>query len=636
MDHETSYKSQDVFIITLILAVLFFLLPLFPQLSHPSFKFAFRSIIFLLLGLCLYRTGMATVLGRLLHWPLFWPMVLVNGFYFVGIFYAPPPYETITKFTDIFTITLLFILLVNAPLSKKRICGLCWALGLGAGLAAALALWTQWVGHDELIRQMAENQIYDEAMRAELARSLEANRAMGRFGNPNHLAGYLVFGLWIVWFLFQENHSKFSRIVLALLGVLLCIGIYFTFSRSGLLALLISLGLMVGIPWLQKRESIPWKPILISLACFAGIVIVAILIAPNSLLGGRLTNISTLVARWHFFRGGFAIIQDYPFLGVGPVGFESYYAQYLRPGDLEARYVHNLLIESAVEGGLVGCILFLWTVFAFFKYFGTIAIFQTRLKVRRNKKRLGGSLALLLNDKQNFDGHSQWIPCTSINNVCIALMGSSITFLLLSMIDFHNNLVEMWVVPAFFTALITQPALSNVSPVPIQKYVKWGVAALLILIWIMFVCCRYQNELAREEGLLLVTDKRYSQAIPAYERAVFFDRTDASSWNSLGNTWANIPTREGQVQRLECLQTAVYWEPRSASFRSDLADALFALGYIDGALQENKMAQFLFPARPVYYLQRARFLEQLGREEEAVRQREIAQDIQEQIEERRL
>ena len=200
-----------------------------------------------------------------------------------------------------------------------------------------------------LIESLQQYHLYDDKMRTELIATLEANRALGFFGNPNHLAGYLVLGLWVMYYLYTQVRNRWLHLVLGVLSLFILFTVYRTFSRSGLLAVVLSLMLLMIIPWLESWNRRKLVILLAGLVLFSMVLGCIVCFLPSGFLGGRLTTISTIVARMHFYRGAVHVIQDSPLWGVGPEGFEGYYAAYIRPGDLEARYVHNILLETAVE-----------------------------------------------------------------------------------------------------------------------------------------------------------------------------------------------------------------------------------------------------------------------------------------------
>ncbi|MDP8243815.1 MAG: O-antigen ligase family protein [Candidatus Hinthialibacter antarcticus] len=598
-DAPLTLNTRHHAVIVGALAVLFFLAPLLPQLIHYDIAFAFRSFLYLCVAVLIAQYGWRGAVRQLNHEPFFLPAFLGVAASAVSLSYAPDFFRAGNAFSNLVALLFLWTVLrlMNFSTSHRRT--LTMALVIGGAAAALQALYVQWTGHGELIEALRTNPMYDETMNAEMIVSLEANRAMGNFGNPNHTAGYFVLCLWPLWLLLRQSKTWGARIALCLAGFILTTGIYRTFSRSALLALALTFVLIALFEWLQRGGRITWKAIALSLSAPIIALAGAIFILPAHLFGDRLMTLSTIVARTHFYRGALAVIQDHPCFGVGLEGFEGFYAQHIRPGDLEARYVHNVFLESTVEGGLIGAVLLTWLLLVVFAYLW-----------------------------------KRWRQPVPDRAAVWAAFGACSVFVFLSCVDFHNRLPELWYVPLF---LMSAVSVSKIQMQSIRQWpiaINWALAILLFLCWGYFAGCKYANRLAADEGYYSLLDEKFYPARTAYERAVLWDPSDASSWNSLGNLWARTPTPIAQQTRLNCMHRAVARAPRRATLRADLAEALFALGYTEEAIQELRAAQALFPARPRYYDLAAKLYQALDRTEDVARMEETARRIKQEIEER--
>ena len=165
----------------------------------------------------------------------------------------------------------------------------------------------------------------------------------------------------------------------------------------------------------------------------------------------------------------------------------------------------------------------------------------------------------------------------------IPVAGSISVFLLLSLIDFHNQLIEMWIVPLFFVVLLTKSALRGRRMETcgsgcriVHKVSGYVLVLLLCGMWIVGVYGRYMNEEARELGYAYATDGQVEQALKAYERAVMFDWTDAESGmvsampGSDSDACCSVSVAGGNAQS-GILGAA------PSRFHADYAEALFAL-----------------------------------------------------------
>ncbi len=557
--------------------------------------------MFLLAALLIYKVGWSSIYPIIKRSPLVFPVTLIVIAAIVGVFYSPDPYRAKSKLALLLSIYGLFFLSLSIPFDSRDRKILCLGIGFGALTAALLALYEQWLGHADSIDTLRQYSVYDETMQREIIRSLEANRALGRFGNPNHLAGYLVLALWPVWMLWKKVKRKAYRAGLVLIGVVLMVGVYRTFSRSGLVVLLLSIFLFLSYEYLIRGKKFPWKTIVAIVVILIGILFCAVVMTKGNVFGGRLLTNSTILARLDFYRGGLHIIEDYPWFGVGTEGYEGYFCAYLRPGDFEARYVHNSVIEVAVEWGIIGCFLFFWLICAALRY--------VRI---------------------------QWNLENQEKTIVFSAFGTGLVLFLLSLIDFHNNLTEMWIVPALFFGLAGQnPDDSPQNDSTSMNFCKYGILIILFCAWIVLIGARFVNETYRENGYYLLIDNKPVAAMQAYEKAVLFDRTDADSWGSLGGIYLNLPTIGSNQKALDCYARAVQYAPRRASHHANYAEALFRLGYTERAIAEMKTALQLFPARAKYHEQLADYYDLLNEPKKAETERQIAERIQRQIEEKR-
>lgn len=602
------YTKRDRLLTAILLGSLFLLAPLFPQYINYPFKFYFRSVVYLLFLLAILRVGLTGISQQIKHSPVFFPLAAVFIWMILGLSYTPDPYRAKAKLAMMAAILLLYALFFLFPLSNRIRRRLCWCLLWGGTFTALFGLYLQWRGFDELIHTLETTPLYDETMNRELIASLKANRALGRFGNPNHLAGYLVMALWVGWYLWKEESGRIKRIILLACAFILVLCIYRTFSRSGLLALLISIMLWIayslythGYQRLLRRLFLFGVIALImgGILLFVALPILSHL-QIDSYFGGRLLTLSTVEARLHFYRGALAVIGNHPWMGVGPEGFESYFCKHIRPGDSESRYVHNLFLESAVEGGIPGVFLQFWLL-------TTLAFYLCR----------------------------QWSRNQKETHRVFAAAGVWIVFVFFSQLDFHNNLIEFWHIPIFFLAQFGPVHIKEVGHWRFNKHILAIMCLLAIGCWGWLELCRYYNEMYRNQGYYLTLDEKPREAKAAYENAVLFDRTDADSWQSLGQIWAGIPHPQAQLHRLRCLQNATRWAPRRASHHADYAQALFMLGYVERAINEIEAAQRLFPSRPIYYEHAARFYQQLGQTEKAEEETAQAETIKKAIEARK-
>lgn len=198
----------------------------------------------------------------------------------------------------------------------------------------------------------------------------EGHRVGGPLGDPNFYAQILIVILPLaISRTFYETKMPL-RILAGFASLVIGMSIVFTFSRGGLIALIICLvALIVYQP-----------PRFRAIFIIIGVLWVVLLLLPPTYKSrmGTLTNLNESPAAENSFRGrvsemlsAWYMFRDNPILGVGANNYPIYYQDYSRQIGLdpraENREPHNLYLEVAAETGLVGLIVFgviLYTVFS--------------------------------------------------------------------------------------------------------------------------------------------------------------------------------------------------------------------------------------------------------------------------------
>ena len=182
-------------------------------------------------------------------------------------------------------------------------------------------------------------------------------RVAGGFGHPNQLAGFLV--LLVPFSIAGAVLSSRTRLIHWAGLALAVLGIYFTFSRSALVALAVVPFLFLG------RRFFVAAPVLVLLLA----------VLTPGLIGERFSSLSLQTAetgtRLSIWRTSTTIWAEHPLVGVGPGGFPQAYAEAPTPGKqylpgtaLEAPpHAHNLFLHVLAEQGLVGLLALLGVLF---------------------------------------------------------------------------------------------------------------------------------------------------------------------------------------------------------------------------------------------------------------------------------
>lgn len=183
---------------------------------------------------------------------------------------------------------------------------------------------------------------------------LASTEPLATFALTNSLAGFLLPWLTIATGVALGSSMRRQRIWMAAVAVLPAFCLLLTKSRSGYVALLVALVLLVGSRFREVlRAKITW----ITAAC--------ILVVVGATFAGGLLDIQiatearkSLGYRLQYWQSSLAMIRDQPLLGVGPGNFQDYYTAYKLPeASEEIRDPHNWILEIAATAGIPAALL---------------------------------------------------------------------------------------------------------------------------------------------------------------------------------------------------------------------------------------------------------------------------------------
>lgn len=234
--------------------------------------------------------------------------------------------------------------------------------------------------------------------------SANTTRVYSYLGNPNLLAGYLlpaaIFSLAAiaVW------RGPICKALALTIFICTSLCLVFTFSRGGWIGLVVAItafGLFcvywfsIHLPPVWRQLSLP-----IALGTLAGFFIFAVLfVAPVrdrvlSIFAGR--NDSSNNFRLNVWAAAIDMIKARPFLGIGPGNdaFNKIYPLFQRPR-YTALSAYSVLLEIAVETGLIGLTAFLWLLVVTFNQ-GWIQLQRLRQLASPQGFWLMGAIATML------------------------------------------------------------------------------------------------------------------------------------------------------------------------------------------------------------------------------------------------
>ncbi|MDD5644823.1 MAG: O-antigen ligase family protein [bacterium] len=225
-----------------------------------------------------------------------------------------------------------------------------------------------------------------EHLSSSLLGRLSRNRVFSLFVYPNALAGFLLMTFPVVLSVFiktvrEKSFRKYSNIVIfssvcsllfavymhkpmlffpALAGIILspltsAVTLYLTFSKGGLLAFSVTVFLYLVFSFFRFGNKLRAKAFSSALA----LVIIAVLLSSALLFqkykGDSLSApLPSAKVRVDYWKAGWGMLKDNPFLGVGSGAFGAFYPKYKLAGAQETQMAHNDYVQVAAETGLIG------------------------------------------------------------------------------------------------------------------------------------------------------------------------------------------------------------------------------------------------------------------------------------------
>lgn len=431
------------------------------------------------------------------------------------------------------------------------------------------------------------------------------SRLCGTFINSNHLATFLTmaillgFGLFLGlretaprlsgaasfrektrrWSRSEHLEPQLRRYLLLVLLLLLAVGLIFTGSRGGMVALVMGFALMALLIWSRKWR----RGHIVIMVVFMGAALLYSLFLGSGPALDRFSDQNQDV-RYQAFKGALAIFRQFPIFGSGVGTFGDLFYQY-QPASLKNWYflqTHSDWLQLLAETGLAGFSLVAmgWVVF-----FSVL----TRQWSRRQQGfarglALGGIAALsagVFHALMEFPFH---IPAISLGFAGIA----ALTY---SAVHYHHQGME------FFSYRTLK--LSGNHRIP---------AALLVLammgIQIAFGVRVCYNWMAERGAPTEFNSTRTPPKLAAedFRQAQRYNPINSKYYLGLAETLAGTASAGGAAAGSEnYLKSAIFYAPANWGYRLKMAE--FYLGhyqeaperYIPSALKELKAVVYLFP-----------------------------------------
>ena len=250
-------------------------------------------------------------------------------------------------------------------------------------------------------------------------------KVFGLFGNAGYFSEYLILSLPIAVSLFLVTKNKIVKLLLFIGVIAMGSTIVLTFTRTPYLALGISF-IFMGFFFFVSREKNFFKGNKkIFIAILVVVILITILFTVPTSLSKKGTIISKIKERASIARIGnefstgrrttiwkytSLMIKDHPWLGSGIGTFKynslRYQAKFLDQGENRYLYpygiaekAHNEYLQIGAELGIIGLLIFIWLIFAYFNY-GLKALKRSRGNIYRQGIIIGlmGSVIAFLVD----------------------------------------------------------------------------------------------------------------------------------------------------------------------------------------------------------------------------------------------
>lgn len=442
------------------------------------------------------------------------------------------------------------------------------------------------------------------------------NRGSGTYLCPNHLAGFLemTWGLLLANIVFRRaakgsvQRSALQKVFLAYVALVTLVGIVVSLSRGGWIATLAAL--LVLLFWGDWRSGM-FKRRLIAVA--VGVSLFGLLlwnIRPvqsyiqqtfKSQDGKKPIELQdpTLGDRTVMSGATLSIIKDNLWLGTGPNTWQWFYPKYRHPSDqTHADYAHNDVLNLTSDYGIVGLILVLWALAAFYWHAAVLA--RNKSSSEKRCWAIGsvlGVTAILVHSWVDFNMH---IPANAL--LFITLMGMTVAM---------DDTNDRW------------------RRIELKRPSRYALAVVLLLFCFFgmksiiptYVGDHYNN-LGREYKRSLQWDR----ALQYFEQAISWDPKFPEPHEKMGviyRTQARFrinPTKH--QERLQLAQKAIVafkkslqLNPYQSGVLLELADAYEMAEDDDSALKTYERALAIDPNSAINYFCLGRFYRRLEKDD---------------------
>ena len=257
--------------------------------------------------------------------------------------------------------------------------------------------------------------------------------SFGPFTSRNHGSQFVMASffisllLWLPHFLLdKKNRLPYKNMWFFTFSVVLFIGVFFTHSRGGVIALFLGLFTVffMGILFSKKSKLCKSSYLMLTACIFGGIIF--LIIRHSTDIGLRQFGTFSDQARLLLYETAFDMLKDFPWTGVGFDSFSAAIDAYLKTS-LKAfpRYLHNDWLELLLSFGYIyGTIIFALIIAVIYRIFSLFKNLDSK-KVLRLAVICGGLAGLSFTALIDFPFH---MPACAFLFFWLLIFASTSTF----------------------------------------------------------------------------------------------------------------------------------------------------------------------------------------------------------------
>ena len=239
-----------------------------------------------------------------------------------------------------------YLVLINVITSKRRMRQLLFMVTVTAGIVGLIAFIQYRINlatgtNTDSVWRWLDKIIYP-LIKFGIVELPYGVRAYSTFSNPNIMAKYLVMAApFVAAYNFTEERKAYK--IIARIGLVFTyVGVIYSFSRGGYLAMIL-MGIALVVIHLRKK--------FLSILLYSA---TTLLLLPSAVLQ-RLSEIGKVGERELIWRHSVARILDSPIWGYG-AGTQPTY-DLLHELNIKAAHAHNIILQLLLEGGILALIL---------------------------------------------------------------------------------------------------------------------------------------------------------------------------------------------------------------------------------------------------------------------------------------